>query len=72
MKTILKTNNYETLDSKRLYRLMAFSEEPIKKGNVVTSPAAPCKVYELDSELFPEITFENSPHLVEIKLVKED
>ena len=52
--------------------LWAFSEEPIKKGNVVTSPATPCKVYQLDSELFPEITFENSPHLVEIKFIKEE
>ena len=52
--------------------LWAFSEEPIKKGNVVTSSTIYCKIYQLDSELFPEITFENSPHLVEIKLVKED
>ena len=26
----------------------------------------------IDKELFPEVTFENSPQLVEIKLVKED
>lgn len=52
--------------------LWAFSEEPIKKANVVTMPATYCKVYQLDSELFPEITFENSPHLVEIKFIKEE
>lgn len=26
--------------------------------------------YELDSHLFPEVTFENSPQEVEIKLIK--
>lgn len=26
--------------------------------------------YSIDSDLFPEVTFENSPQLVEIKLVK--
>lgn len=27
---------------------------------------------KLDDELFPEVTFENSPQMVEIKLVKEE
>lgn len=26
----------------------------------------------IDKELFPEVTFENSPQMVEIKLVKEE
>lgn len=51
--------------------LWAFSEEPTKKCNVFTSSTIYCKVYQLDSELFPEITFENSPHQVEIKFIKE-
>ena len=33
--------------------LWAFSEKPDKKSNVVTMPATHCKVYQLDSELFP-------------------
>ena len=52
--------------------LWAFSEEPDKKCDVFTSSTIYCKIYELDSELFPEVTFENSPHLVEIKFIKED
>lgn len=51
--------------------LWAFSEEPDKKRNQFISATIHCKIYELDSELFPEVTFENSPQLVEIKLVKE-
>lgn len=51
--------------------LWAFSEEPDKKCNVFTSSTIYCKIYQLDSELFPEITFENSPQLVEIKFIKE-
>ena len=27
--------------------------------------------YSIDSRLFPEVTFENSPQLVELKLVKK-
>lgn len=52
--------------------LWAFSEKPIKKGNVFTMLTTSCKVYQLDSGLFPEITFENSPQQIEIKLVKEE
>ena len=51
--------------------LWAFSEKPNKNCNVVTMPAAYCKVYQLDSELFPEVTFENSPQQIEVKFVKE-
>ena len=28
--------------------------------------------YLIDSQLFPEITFENSPQQIEIKLIKEE
>ena len=52
--------------------LWAFSEEPDKKCNIFTSSTIHCKIYQLDSDLFPEITFENSPHLVEIKFIKEE
>ena len=52
--------------------LWAFSEKPDKKCNVFTSSTIYCKIYQLDSELFPEITFENSPHQVEIKFIKEE
>lgn len=52
--------------------LWAFSEEPDKKCNVFTSSTIYCKIYQLDSELFPEITFENSPQLIEVKMIKEE
>lgn len=52
--------------------LWAFSEEPDKKRDEFICSTMYSKVYELDSELFPEITFENSPQQIEIKLVKEE
>lgn len=52
--------------------LWAFSEEPDKNHNQFVSATIHCKIYELDSDLFPEITYENSPQQVEIKLVKEE
>lgn len=52
--------------------LWAFSEKPDKKVNIFGMPTIYCKVYQLDSELFPEITFENSPQLIEIKFIKAE
>lgn len=50
--------------------LWAFSERPDKKHDEFISATIYCKIYQLDSELFPEVTFENSPQEVELKLVK--
>ena len=31
-----------------------------------------CDIMAIDNDLFPEVTFENSPQLVEIKLIEND
>lgn len=55
------------------YGLWLFDNKPKK---VIINGDKCCKItignrYELDYKLFPEIRFENSPQMVEIKLVKE-
>lgn len=48
--------------------LWAFSEEPDKRDDEFVAATIYCRIYQLDSELFPEVTFENSPQEVELKL----
>lgn len=48
-----------------------------KTKNVIINGDKWCKPvignrYTLDDKLFPEITFENSPQMIEIKLIKEN
>lgn len=50
--------------------LWAFSEKPNKMCGEFTTSTIYCKIYRLDSDLFPEVTFGNSPQQVEIKLIK--
>lgn len=55
------------------YGLWLFDNKPNK---VIINGDKCCKTtegnrYNLDDELFPKITFENSPMLAEIELVKE-
>lgn len=55
------------------YGLWLFSNKPIKtmcNGDKYFYRDKNTR-YLIDSELFPEVTFENSPHQVEIKFVKE-
>lgn len=56
------------------YGLWLFDNKPEK---VIINGDKCCKTtignrYNLDDELFPKITFENSPMLAEIKLIEED
>lgn len=55
------------------YGLWLFDNKPKK---VIINGDKCCRIttgnrYTLDDKLFPEITFENSPMLAEIELVKE-
>lgn len=55
------------------YGLWLFDNKPKK---VIINGDKWCQIttgnrYELDYKLFPEVTFENSPQLVEIKLITE-
>lgn len=51
--------------------LWAFTEDPEKRDDEFIAATIYCRVYQLDSELFPEITFENSPQEVELKLIEK-
>ena len=56
------------------YALWLFDNKPIK---LIINRDRCCKTtignrYELDDELFPDVTFENSPQQVEIKLIKKE
>ena len=56
------------------YGLWLFDNEPNKviiNGDKCCKPTTGNRYYFVD-ELFPEVTFENSPMLVEIELVKEE
>lgn len=55
------------------YGLWLFDNKP---KNVIINGDKWCQIttgnrYDLDDKLFPEVTFENSPQIVEFKLVKE-
>jgi hypothetical protein len=56
------------------YGLWLFDNKPEK---IIINGDKCCKTtignrYKLDDELFSNVTFENSPQMVEIKLVKEE
>lgn len=51
--------------------LVLFTEEPILYYNEYYEGPYKSQRIDLDEELFPEVTFENSPQQVEVKLVKE-
>lgn len=50
-------------------RLYEYKPELHVKGNYKCFLPSKGKVYEIDEDLFPEITFENSPQRVELKLI---
>ena len=51
--------------------LYLYNEQPRLNRMHIWSVSTECgKSYRLDSDLFPEVTFENSPQEVELKLVK--
>lgn len=52
----------------RNWQLYGHSEKPMLVDDEWVSM---CSLYELDADLFPEVTFENSPKKVELKLVEE-
>lgn len=51
--------------------LWAFDVKPIKveEDNFYTIPNGNFKIYELDEEMFPEVTCENSPRKIKIEFV---
>ena len=53
------------------YGLWMFDTEPIKAddSSYFTIPNGNFKIYELDEELFPEATCENSPRKINIEFV---
>lgn len=52
--------------------LALYTEEPILYYNEYYAGPYKSQRINLDENLFPEVTFENSPQVVEVKLVKED
>lgn len=53
--------------------LYLYNDKPIKSNNFGLFQADyNSDEIEIDSELFPEVTWENSPQQVELKLVKND
>ena len=66
-------NNHKFWIARDSYGLWLFDNKPEK---VIINGDKCCKTtignrYTLDDELFPKITYENSPQQVEIKLIKE-
>ena len=53
-------------------KLALYTEEPILYYNEYYEGPYKSQRIELDEELFPEVTFENSPQQVEVKLVKDE
>lgn len=51
--------------------LALYTEEPILYYNAYYEGPYKSQRIELNENLFPEVTFENSPQVVEVKLVKE-
>lgn len=52
--------------------LFGFTEKPILSSKFdifVAENKKTCVLYEFNSDLFPEVTFENSPQQVELKLI---
>ena len=52
--------------------LEMFDTEPIKNEKYgIFTCGKPSKSYELNSQLFPELTFENSPQKIKLELVRD-
>ena len=51
--------------------LALYTEEPMLYYNSQYEGPYKSQMIDLDEDLFPEVTFENSPQQVELKLVKE-
>lgn len=51
--------------------LALYTEEPILYYNEYYEGPYKSQRIDLDEELFPEVTFESGPQVVEVKLVKE-
>lgn len=51
--------------------LYMYDERP-KQHNGFFSSSDWCIIYPIDDDLFPEVTFENSPKKVELKLIEEE
>lgn len=52
--------------------LALYTVEPILYYGVQYEGTYKSQMIELDENLFPEVTFENSPQVVEVKLVKAE
>ena len=52
--------------------LALYTEEPMLYYNSQYEGSYKSQMIDLDEDLFPEVTFENSPQQVEIKLIKEE
>ena len=65
-------NMWISRDSNGDLHLHSTKPEKFEKGYFWTSFFADGEDYHLDYKLFPEITFENSPQQVEIKLIENE
>lgn len=54
-----------------LYREKPFKGDAIFSCQCYNKPKHWSELFELDESLFPEVTWENSPQEVELKLVKK-
>lgn len=52
--------------------LWGYNTEPIRNGVEFACSSDSNIMFQIPRVLFPEVTFENSPQQVEIKLVKEE
>ena len=52
--------------------LALYTEEPILYYNEYFEVPYKAQMIDLDEDLFPEITFENSPQQVEVNLIKKE
>lgn len=52
--------------------LALYTEEPMLYYNSQYEGPYKSQMIDLDENLFPEVTFENSPQMVEVKLVNEE
>ena len=50
------------------YGLWLLETQPYINNDMFTCDGS---IYRIDSDLFPEVTFENSPQEIELKLVKK-
>lgn len=51
--------------------LFLYSEKPVKRDNMFVAPTGATYVIKLKEYRYPEVTFENSPKEVELKLIDD-